>query len=140
MHSYIRKLCSRSTWRFCAVCLAALIAAACTAESHSASTATAEGGRSGRGRGNAAVPVRTAAVQEKAVPVTLKAVGTVETVSSVQVRAQVTGQLSAVNFTEGQDVQEGQLLFTIDSRPFDAALAQARAAVSYTHLRAHETP
>jgi multidrug efflux system membrane fusion protein len=67
---------------------------------------------------------------QKAVPVTVKAVGTVEPISSVQIRAQVTGQLSAVNFREGQDVQEGQLLFTIDSRPFDAALAQAKAVLA----------
>ena len=60
----------------------------------------------------------------------MKAVGTVEPLSSVQVRAQVTGQLSAVNFKEGQDVQEGQLLFTLDPRPFDAALAQAKAVLA----------
>jgi multidrug efflux system membrane fusion protein len=76
------------------------------------------------------VPVTTATVVQKAVPVTLKAVGTVEPISSVQVRAQVTGQLSAVNFKEGEDVREGQLLFTIDSRPFDAALAQAKAVLA----------
>jgi multidrug efflux system membrane fusion protein len=76
------------------------------------------------------VPVTTALVVQKPVPVTVKAVGTVEPVSSVQVRAQVTGQLSTVNFEEGQDVQEGQLLFTIDSRPFDAALAQAKAVLA----------
>jgi multidrug efflux system membrane fusion protein len=73
---------------------------------------------------------------QKAVPVTVKAVGTVETISSVQVRAQVTGQLSAVNFKEGQDVQEGQLLFTLDSRPFDAALAQAKAVLAKDQAQA----
>jgi multidrug efflux system membrane fusion protein len=133
MHSYTGKPSSHYSyaWRIGAACIAALITAACTAESHSATTPpAAAGGRSGRGRGNAAVPVTTAVALQKAVPVTVKAVGTVEPVSSVQVRAQVTGQLSAVNFKEGQDVQEGQLLFTIDSRPFDAALAQAKAVLA----------
>jgi multidrug efflux system membrane fusion protein len=74
--------------------------------------------------------VTTATVSQKAVPVSVKAVGTVEPLSTVQVRAQVTGQLSTVNFEEGQDVQEGQLLFTLDSRPFDAALAQAKAVLA----------
>jgi membrane fusion protein, multidrug efflux system len=63
-------------------------------------------------------------------PVTLPAVGTVEAISSVQIRAQVTGQLSTVNFTEGQEVQKGQPLFSLDSRPFQAALKQAEAVLA----------
>jgi membrane fusion protein, multidrug efflux system len=76
------------------------------------------------------VPVVTAKVQSKSVPVTIPAVGTAEPLSTVQIRAQVTGQLSAVNFAEGQEVKKGQLLFTIDPRPFDAALAQAQAVLA----------
>jgi multidrug efflux system membrane fusion protein len=60
----------------------------------------------------------------------LPAVGTVEAISSVQIRAQVTGQLGAINFTEGQDVQKGQPLFSLDSRPFQAALRQAEAVLA----------
>jgi len=63
-------------------------------------------------------------------PVTLPAVGTVEAISSVQIRAQVTGQLSAIHFTEGQDVQKGQPLFSLDPRPFQAALQQAEAVLA----------
>jgi multidrug efflux system membrane fusion protein len=48
----------------------------------------------------------------------------------VQIRAQVTGQLSAVHFSEGQEVRKGQPLFTIDPRPFEAALAQAQAVLA----------
>jgi len=63
-------------------------------------------------------------------PVVVSAVGTVEAIVSVQVRAQTTGQLSAVQFAEGADVKQGQPLFTIDPRPFEAALQQARAVLA----------
>ncbi len=60
------------------------------------------------------MPVVTTHVQSKAVAVTIPAVGTAEAVSSVQIRAQVTGQLSDVHFAEGQEVSKGQPLFTLD--------------------------
>ncbi len=63
-------------------------------------------------------------------PVIIPAVGTVEAVSTVQVGAQVTGQLTAIHFREGDEVRKGQLLFSIDPRPFEASLAQARAALA----------
>lgn len=72
----------------------------------------------------------TAKVQTKSVPINIPAVGTAEAMSTVQVRGQITGQLSQVHFTEGQDVKKGQLLFTIDSRPFEAALQQAQAVLA----------
>jgi multidrug efflux system membrane fusion protein len=62
--------------------------------------------------------------------VNIPAVGTAEAMSTVQVRAQITGQLSQVHFNEGQDVKKGQLLFTIDPRPFEAALQQAEAVLA----------
>lgn len=88
-----------------------------------------QGGRRGGGAG-APVPVVTAKVESKSVPVTIPAVGTAEPVTTVQIRAQVTGQLSAVHFAEGQTVSKGQLLFTIDPRPFQNALAQAEAVLA----------
>jgi len=54
-------------------------------------------------------------------------VGRFEAVNSVEVRPRVSGQLTGVHFTDGQIVRKGQLLFTIDPRPFAAALAEARA-------------
>jgi multidrug efflux system membrane fusion protein len=48
----------------------------------------------------------------------------------VQIRAQVTGQLSAIHFTEGQEVKKGAPLFTLDARPFEAALQQAEAVLA----------
>jgi len=74
--------------------------------------------------------VTTAKVEKKALPVTIPAVGTAEALQTVQVRAQVTGQLSVVHFTEGQEVKKGQELFTIDARPFEAALSQAQAVLA----------
>lgn len=63
-------------------------------------------------------------------PVTLKAVGTVQASSTVDVRSQVTGQLLAVGFTEGQDVKAGDTLFTLDARPFQTTLSQAEAVLA----------
>ena len=88
------------------------------------------GGGGGRRGGGGPVPVVTAKVEKRSVPVTIPAVGTAEALSTVQVRAQVTGQLSAVLFAEGQEVRKGQLLFTIDPRPFEAALRQAEAVLA----------
>jgi multidrug efflux system membrane fusion protein len=76
------------------------------------------------------VPVVTAKAAVKAMPVTIPAVGTAEAVSSVQVRAQVTGQLDAIYFSEGQEVRKGQRLFSLDPRPFQAALQQAEAVLA----------
>jgi RND family efflux transporter MFP subunit len=57
-------------------------------------------------------------------------VGRFEASRSVEVRPRVSGQIVGVHFTDGQVVQKGQLLFTIDPRPFAAALAEARASVA----------
>lgn len=77
-----------------------------------------------------AVPVHVANVVQKTIPVQLRAVGTVEAYSTVSVRSQITGSLTRVHFKEGRDVQKGDLLFTIDPRPFEAALKQAEAILA----------
>ena len=87
------------------------------------------GGAGGR-RGGGPVPVVTARVQTRSVPVTIPAVGTAEALQTVQIRAQTTGQLSTVHFSEGQEVKKGQPLFTLDQRPFQAALSQAEAVLA----------
>ena len=88
------------------------------------------GGGGGRRGAGGPVPVVTAKAQSKAVPVTIPAVGTAEALATVQIRAQTTGQLSDVHFAEGQDVRKGQLLFSLDARPFQAALSQAEAVLA----------
>ncbi len=75
-----------------------------------------------------AVPVVVAKVTQRAMPVQLSAIGNVGSYS-VSVRAQVSGELLDVHFREGDFVHKGQLLFTIDSRPYEAALAQAQATL-----------
>jgi multidrug efflux system membrane fusion protein len=79
---------------------------------------------------NSPVPVETATAQVQTVPITVEAVGSVEAVATVEVRAQVTGQLRSVLFAPGQLVRKGQPLFLLDARPFEAALRQAEAVVS----------
>jgi multidrug efflux system membrane fusion protein len=64
------------------------------------------------------------------IPVRLTAVGNVESVNSVAIKAQITGTVSQVHFREGQDVVKGQILFTIDPRPYQAALKQAEATLA----------
>ena len=73
------------------------------------------------------VPVTSAAVIQKTVPVQLNAIGNVEAYSTVSVKSQIGGILNHVHFKEGQDVRKGDILFTIDPRPYEAALKQAEA-------------
>src|SRR5688500_19376805 len=79
------------------------------------------------GSSQSAVPVTVDRVIEKEMPLDVNVVGTVEAFSTVAVRAQVTGELKDVNFKQGDDVQAGQVLFTLDRRPLQAALNQAEA-------------
>ncbi|HKO57333.1 MAG TPA: biotin/lipoyl-binding protein, partial [Thermoanaerobaculia bacterium] len=73
------------------------------------------------------IPVSVAVAKQTDVPVQITAIGSVQPMSTVAVRALAGGQLTRVSFREGEDVRRGQLLFTIDPRPYRAALAQAQA-------------
>jgi membrane fusion protein, multidrug efflux system len=75
-----------------------------------------------------AIPVRTALVQRQDMPIFLSGIGTVHAFNIVTVKTRVDGHLDRVAFVEGQEVTEGELLAQIDPRPFQAQLAQARAA------------
>lgn len=68
------------------------------------------------------VPVLAAMAEQKDVPVQVRAIGGVEAYSTVSVKTQITGELTGVYFKEGDDVKQGQLLFTLDKRPFEADL------------------
>ena len=76
------------------------------------------------------VPVSVAVAAQEAVPVEIHAIGNVEPYSTVQIKSQVAGELTAVRFTEGRDVAKGDPLFEIDPQPFRDALAQAEGAVA----------
>jgi multidrug efflux system membrane fusion protein len=71
-----------------------------------------------------------ATVTQRTVPVQIRAVGNVQAVSSVVIKSQVDGQVLRVDFAEGQHVRKGDVLFTLDPAPFEAALRQAKANLS----------
>jgi multidrug efflux system membrane fusion protein len=75
----------------------------------------------------APVPVVAATAQKKDVPVRIHAIGAVEAYSTVSVKTQITGELTGVFFKEGDDVSKGQLIFTLDKRPYEAAVNQAES-------------
>ncbi len=87
------------------------------------------GGGTGRGGGgdSGPAPVVTAKAAERDVPVDLAAIGNVEAYATISVRSQVTGQVQEISFREGDFVKTGEQLFTLDRRPFEAALAMAEA-------------
>jgi multidrug efflux system membrane fusion protein len=73
------------------------------------------------------VPVTVGKVEQRDVPISVSAIGSVQPLSIVAVKALVNGQLERVWFREGEDVARGQRLFTIDPRPYQAALSEAQA-------------
>jgi multidrug efflux system membrane fusion protein len=107
--------------------LAASMASSACSGGEAVSTTPPSGRGGGPGGAAAAVPVATALVAEKAIPLDMGVIGTAEAYQTVAVRAQITGELTSVNFREGEDVRKGQVLFTLDRRPLEAALQQARA-------------
>src|SRR6187402_455461 len=92
-----------------------------------------KGGHMGGGMPASEVAVMTAAVQS--IPVTFEYVGQTAGSREVEVRARVTGILLSRNFKEGDRVEQGQSLFTIDPKPFQAALARAVADVAAAEAR-----
>ena len=73
------------------------------------------------------LPVNVAEVRQATIPVYLEHVGTTEAVSTVEVRARVSGVLEKVLFKEGADVEQGDLLFVIEQKPYQTRVAQAKA-------------
>ncbi len=82
------------------------------------------------------VPVTVGAAKQSDFPIELRVVGSVESPWTVDVRPQVEGALEAIHFREGQDVHAGDLLFTIDQRPYQAALAAAEANLARDRAQA----
>lgn len=90
-------------------------------------TRYAPGSRAAPARQTPAVPVSVATVAHKDVPVRIRAIGNVEPLTTVAIKARVDGQIDAVRFKEGDEVRAGAVLFELDRRPFEAQLAQAQA-------------
>ena len=70
-------------------------------------------------------PVVVSTVEKRDVPIQITAIGNVEAYQMVQVRSMVSGQIEKIVFKEGDDVRKGQLLYSLDKRPFQAAVEQA---------------
>lgn len=81
-------------------------------------------------KGGMPAPVRVVQAVKKDVPLELEVVGNVEAYSTVSVTSQVNGQVDKIHFKEGAYVKTGDMLITIDPRPFKAALDQAEAALA----------
>ncbi len=79
---------------------------------------------------NLAIPVTVAKAVEKTVPVELTSIGSGEPYSTVSIKAQVNATLETVNFKQGDFVKKGDLLFTLDARPFQATLDQVVATLA----------
>ena len=90
-------------------------------------SASACGGKAKPAAAPAGVPARVARAESASVPVTRRAVGNVEADVTAPVLSRVSGRVLSRHFEEGQDVAEGQLLFTIDPAPFEQALRSAEA-------------
>jgi multidrug efflux system membrane fusion protein len=77
-----------------------------------------------------AAPVTADIATARDMPVYVRGLGTVQAYNNVSVKSRVDGTIVKVDFTEGQEVKKGDLLFEIDPRPFQATLAQAQASLA----------
>src|SRR3954462_5105050 len=77
-----------------------------------------------------AVPVQVAVATQQDVPRQIEAIGTVQALRTVSVKSQVDGIIAQIHFKEGDEVAAGDLLITLDRRPFENARLQARAALA----------
>jgi multidrug efflux system membrane fusion protein len=106
-------------------------AAASTAEKGGAGPAASAQPQGRRGRLNPGgpVPVVVAKVDKKPLPIIIEAVGTVQAIASIQIKARIDSQIMKVNVEEGALVKEGELLFELDSRTLKAQLGQIEAQI-----------
>src|SRR4051794_33041944 len=80
--------------------------------------------------GSGPIPVLATPATVEDVPIILRGLGAVTAFNMVAVRSRVDGNITRVNFTEGQEVKAGDLLIELDARPFQAALDQANATLA----------
>ena len=100
-----------------------LALAGCSADSQ-------ENGRKSGSARKTAVAVTTALSATKDVPITIEATGRIEASATVGIRSKINGILETIHFTEGQEVRKGDLLFTIDRRPYLAAVKSKEAMLA----------
>lgn len=112
-----------------AALMAALLLASCSEK-------TAESTPSPAALRRMAVPVDVAQASVRNVPVQVTAIGNVQAYSTVTIQSLVDGEIQQAHFTQGEYVKKGQLLFTIDPRPFQATLHQAEANLARDEAQA----
>jgi multidrug efflux system membrane fusion protein len=95
--------------------------------------------QAGGSAGRPAAPVVVASVEQRDIPVQIKAIGNVESYQTVQIRSQVNGQIQKILFKEGEDVIQGQPLFQLDKRPFQADLEKAIGQMKRDQAQAENT-
>lgn len=83
------------------------------------------------GTAETATPVTAGTAVRRDFPDSVNALGTVRSIDSVAIQPRVTGAITKVEFSPGQDVKKGQELFLIDPRPYQAALDQAKAQLAH---------
>jgi membrane fusion protein, multidrug efflux system len=82
------------------------------------------------------VPVTIARVKRQSVPVSLNSIGTVQSLRAVIVKSQVDGVIEQIHFKEGDEVKAGDLLVTLDRRPFENNLSMAQADLATARAQA----
>src|ERR1700730_13603531 len=87
-------------------------------------------GRQGAGAGGFVVPVVVATAQRGNLPVYFNGLGTVTAFNTVTIRSRVDGQITKINFQEGQFVHQGDSLLEIDARPYQVMLEQAEGQLA----------
>ncbi|MEM6160883.1 MdtA/MuxA family multidrug efflux RND transporter periplasmic adaptor subunit [Erwinia sp. P6884] len=100
-----------------------------TPAAESSSSAGKPRGPGGKGRGPLS-PVQASAASRQSVPLYLSGLGTVTAANTVTLRSRVEGNLIALHFKEGEEVEAGQLLAEIDPRPYQVALMQAQGQLA----------
>ncbi|MGA8314191.1 MAG: efflux RND transporter periplasmic adaptor subunit, partial [Terriglobales bacterium] len=89
--------------------------------------------------GRPPAPVVVASVERRDIPVQIQAIGNVEAYQTVQIRSQVNGQIQKIFFKEGEDVREGQPLFQLDKRSFQADLEKAINQMKHDQAQAENS-
>ncbi len=108
-----------------------LLAPGCTNAEHLADAAASTG--------RPPAPVVVASVEQRDIPIQIKAIGNVEAYQTVQIRSQVNGQIQKIYFKEGEDVREGQQLFQLDKRPLQADLEKAIGQMKHDQAQAENS-
>jgi multidrug efflux system membrane fusion protein len=121
--SYERRASAKLVQRILVICT---LAAVC-AFLFGCSSGAADPKQKAQAAGPRSVSVAVAPVQKQDVPVYLSGLGSVTAFNTANIKSRVDGQIMKVNFREGQDVHQGELLIEIDSRPFEVQLEQMQA-------------